>query len=115
VSAFPYPHYDTMELKDILAVQRPTFDPTSWLPEVMEWMPADAEEWVDEREDTVALVHEIPGGSVPTLFACHLDTVHARAGYQKVRSLRDDPARCIHPTVTVSVRMTGQVSGSCSK
>jgi Peptidase family M28 len=77
-----------MELKNILAVQRPTFDPTSWLPEVMEWMPADAEEWVDEREDTVALVHEIPGGSVPTLFACHLDTVHARAGYQKVRSLR---------------------------
>jgi len=77
-----------MELKDILSTRRPTFDPASWLPEVMEWMPADAEEWVDDRGQTVALVHQIPGGSVPTLFACHLDTVHAQAGTQRVRSMR---------------------------
>ncbi len=33
-------------------------------------------------------MHEIPGSSVPTLFACHLDTVHTHSGYQQVRALR---------------------------
>ncbi len=86
-----------MDLRDILTVQRPTYDQESWLPEIMEWMPTEAREWVDDHEKTVALVHEIPGGSVPTLFACHLDTVHTQDGYQQVKSLRGRPGALHSP------------------
>jgi hypothetical protein len=77
-----------MKLSDILATRRPTFDQNIWLPEIMEWMPTDTREWVNDRNETVALVYEISGGSVPTLFSCHLDTVHTQAGYQQVRAQR---------------------------
>lgn len=77
-----------MKLRELLALKRPTFAPQAWLPEVMEWMPENAQEWVDDGEESMALVHEVPGGVVPTLFACHLDTVHRDAGYQRVRSRR---------------------------
>jgi hypothetical protein len=86
-----------MELCDILATRRPTFDQKSWLPEVMEWMPTEAQEWVDDQDETVALVHEIPGGAVHTLFACHLDTVHTQNGYQQVKSLRGRPGALHSP------------------
>ena len=49
------------------------------------------------QEETVALVHEIPGGSVPTLFACHLDTVHTQEGHQQVKSLRGRPGAMYSP------------------
>ncbi len=73
-----------MDIREILTLKRPTHEPEAWLADAMEWMPSTAEEWVNDQEQTTALVHVVPGGNEQVLFACHLDTVHARPGYQRV-------------------------------
>jgi hypothetical protein len=55
----------------------------------MVWLPTAGDAWVNDEDETICLVHTVPGGNERVLFACHLDTVHATNGYQRVHRQRD--------------------------
>lgn len=77
-----------MHIRPILELKRPTFQPETWLPEVMAWLPTPYMLYLDALGDTMAVAHTVGDEPEETLFVCHLDTVHRRPGHQTIHPVK---------------------------